>query len=127
MSTDADRRELFAALESSLGAGPASTLMDLLPPTGWGDVARRSDVEALGLTLRAEFKADMAEVRGEFAGLRGEFAELRGEFAELRGEFAELRAEVKADIASLLPKQNAANLGMALGVTGMVIAAAHLL
>lgn len=112
MSTDAERRELFVALESTLGAGPASTLMELLPPVGWGEVARRSDLEALGASLRGE----IAEVRGEIAEVRGEVAGLRGDMAELRGE-----------IAGILPKQIAANLGMAMAVTGMVIAAAHLL
>jgi hypothetical protein len=80
----------------------------LLSPVGWGEVARRSDVDALG------------------ASLRGEIAELRGEIAELRGEVTRDIAELRSDIAGILPKQIVANLGMAMAVTGMVIAAAHL-
>ena len=83
---DDDRRTLFAALDGALGERPAATLMELLPPVGWGDVARRSDLDALR-------------------------AELRGEMAELRGEMAELRAEVR----SQLPKLIAANIASMVG------------
>ena len=55
MVSDRDRRELFDALNHSLGEGPATTLMELLPPVGWSDVARQSDVTS---------------VRGEIAGLK---------------------------------------------------------
>ncbi|MGI9120486.1 MAG: hypothetical protein ACR2G7_10290 [Acidimicrobiales bacterium] len=51
---DADRRELFEALDRALGSAPTMTMMDLLPPVGWGDVARRSGVEGLGLVIRSE-------------------------------------------------------------------------
>ena len=47
MLSDHDRRQLFVALEESLGRGPAGTLMELLPPVGWADVARQSDLVAI--------------------------------------------------------------------------------
>ena len=133
MPTEADRRELFAALERSLGTAPAATLMDLLPPVGWADVATRDDVHAQGAALRGE----MAELRGEMAELRGEMAELR---AELKGEMAELRVELKADIADvrgdlaelrarvdgLVARQLVANVPLMFGVAGFVLAAAKL-
>ena len=115
MVSDQDRRELYEALERRLGGGPAATMMELLPPVGWADVARQSDLVAL--------RGEIAEVRGE---LRGEMAELRGEMsglrAELKGEMAELRGEVKAQ----LPKLIAANIASMIGVAGLVLAAAKL-
>jgi len=51
MASDRDRHDLFVALRRHLGAGPADTMMDLLPPTGWSDVARRSDIEALRVEM----------------------------------------------------------------------------
>ena len=72
MVSDQDRRELYEALERGLGGGPAATMMELLPPVGWADVARQSDLAAL-----------------------------RGEMAELRGEMAELRAEIKSQVPRL--------------------------
>ncbi|HSH62131.1 MAG TPA: hypothetical protein VK988_21275 [Acidimicrobiales bacterium] len=102
MSTEAERRDLLGALERSLGPAPASTLMELLPPVGWGDVARRADLDAHGVALRGE----MAELRGELKGemvdlrleLKGEMAELRG---ELKGEMVDLRLELKGEMADL--------------------------
>lgn len=43
---------------------PAATLMELLPPVGWADVARQSDLVAV--------RCGMAQLRGEIAELRGE-------------------------------------------------------
>jgi hypothetical protein len=48
MAVDERRRhQLFRKLEEVLGQDHASTLMDYLPPMGWADVARRSDIEGL--------------------------------------------------------------------------------
>ncbi len=104
MATDHDRRELYDVLEKRLGEGPAGTLMDLLPPVGWADVARQSDVTAL---------------RGEMAQLRGE---LQGEMAELRGEMAQLGARIDAQV----PKFVLANVPIMFGVAGLVLAAGRL-
>jgi hypothetical protein len=79
-------------------------MMELLPPVGWADVARQSDLVGL---------------RGEMAELRGEMAQLRG---ELKGEIAEVRAEVRAQ----LPRLIAANVASMIGVSGLVLAAAKL-
>ena len=98
MFTDDDRRELYDALEEKLGPRPAATLMALLPPVGWADVATRADLEAYRVSLQ-----------GEMAVLRGE---LKGEMAELRGE-----------VHSLLPKLFAANLASMIGVAGLMMAA----
>ncbi len=104
MVSDEARRDLYDVLERQLGQGPAGTLMELLPPVGWADVARQSDLVA---------------IRGEMGQLRGE---LKGEMAELRGEVAELRAEIKAQ----LPRLVAANIASMVGVAGLVLAAAKL-
>jgi len=104
MVSDEDRRDLYDVLERRLGQGPATTMMELLPPVGWADVARQSDLVA---------------VRGEMAELKGEMAELR---AELKGEMAELRAELR----SQLPRLYVANVGVAFATAGLVLAAARL-
>jgi hypothetical protein len=103
MVSDSERRALYDAAYASLGPGPAATLMDLLPPVGWADVARQGDLTAL--------RGEMAEVRGEMAELR---AELRGEMAEVRGQ-----------IAAQLPRLITANLASMIGVSGLVLAAAR--
>jgi len=104
MASDHDRRQLYAVLEHHLGQGPAATLMELLPPVGWADVARQSDITAL---------------RGEVAELR---AELGGEMAELRAETVRLGARIDAQI----PRFVWANVPIMFGVAGLVLAAARL-
>ncbi|MEX2627821.1 MAG: hypothetical protein WD225_13115 [Ilumatobacteraceae bacterium] len=46
-ATEAERHRLYESLKSHLGAAPADTLMNLIPPTGWSDLATRNDVERL--------------------------------------------------------------------------------
>ncbi len=133
MVSDQDRRGLYDALEKRLGEGPAGTLMELLPPVGWADVARQSDLVAV--------RGEMAGLRGEMGELRGEMAELRAELkgdmaelrSELKGAIGELRAEVRGEIGELrgeiraqLPRLYAANVGMAFATAGLVLAAAKL-
>jgi hypothetical protein len=48
------RHELHRKLEEVLGADQAGTLMELLPPVGWADVATKRDLDALGSSLRSE-------------------------------------------------------------------------
>ncbi len=101
MVSDSSRHDRYVALEHQLGPGPTETLMQLLPPVGWADVARTSDVESLGIQLRAE----MVELR-----------------SELRGGMAELRGEIKAQ----LPRLYAADIASMIGVAGLVLATVKL-
>jgi len=115
MMTDETRRGLHEAVTKVLGREYGNALMELLPPVGWSDLARQSDITA---------------VRGEMSVLRGEMSELR---AELKGEMSELRAELKGEMAelrgemrALLPKLVTANIASMIGVSGLVLAAASL-
>lgn len=107
--SEQQRHQMHSKLETVLGKREAGILMEHLPPTGWGDVATRRDVEQLGSTLRSEFHAGFAEVRGEVAEFRSEtsaeFARVRGEIrtevASVRGEIAELRSETRTELAGV--------------------------
>ena len=82
-------------------------MMELLPPVGWADLARQSDLVA---------------VRGEIAEVRGDIAEVRGEIAQVRGELARLSARIDGQI----PKFLWANVPVVASVAGLVLAAAKL-
>lgn len=43
--TEKQRHDLMAAAEEVLGPVEAETLMSLLPPVGWADVATKADLE----------------------------------------------------------------------------------
>ena len=49
------RHELYLKLEEVLGPDQATTLMEMLPPVGWADVATKRDLEHLELRVREHF------------------------------------------------------------------------
>ena len=56
------RHQLFLRLEEVLGPESAETLMEMMPPVGWADVATRHDLDNLGNQLRVE----IGQLRGDF-------------------------------------------------------------
>ena len=110
MWTEAERREVFTALESSVGTRVATLLTHGFPPVDWESLARRSDLD--GLVRREELMAVRAELKGDMAELR---ADLKGELAEIRGELRGLPARLFT-----------ANVALALAVGGFVLAATKL-
>jgi hypothetical protein len=50
--TEHERHQLFSWFEEHMGSERAATLMTLLPPVGWGDVATRRDLELLRQEVR---------------------------------------------------------------------------
>ena len=69
------RHELFLRLEQVLGADQAETLMEMLPPVGWPDVATKRDLDALEQRMDLRFEALennlLAEFRGELLATVG--------------------------------------------------------
>ena len=61
ITTEAERFQMHEALIHTHGKEVAAIIMEHLPPTGWGDVARRSDVS----DLRSRFAKDMEILRLE--------------------------------------------------------------
>lgn len=104
--TEAERFQMHEALSTAHGKEVAAIIMEHLPPTGWGDVARRSDVADLRVLttkdlemVRIALTSDMQALRAE---LRGEMQELR---TELRGEMSVLRADMRSEMHMLFNKQ----------------------
>ena len=65
MIDEAARNELYNRLEAAIGANPTSTLMTLLPPVGWADVATRDDLRHLESRVLAEMRIVEQTVRGD--------------------------------------------------------------
>ena len=66
------RHDLHQRFEDVLGDEQADTLMELLPPVGWADVATKADLSALETrvdsrleTLEARMDKGFAEIRAE--------------------------------------------------------------
>ncbi len=55
--SERDRHELYLAVEDTIGTERADTMMALLPPVGWADVATKHDLAALEVRLDQRFDA----------------------------------------------------------------------
>ena len=67
MSVDErNRLQLAEAVKRLLGADEGITLMELLPPVGWADVATRHDLRALEQRIDLRFEAAEARMDARF-------------------------------------------------------------
>jgi hypothetical protein len=111
--TDDARHELHTDLTNTIGRSSAATLMELLPPVGWDDLATRQDLHQQTTLLRrdlehlrASTKKDLdhhtavhrAELHGAFNQLRSEMAGMR---MEMQSEFAQMRSDMQAGLADV--------------------------
>ena len=79
------RFELHEGLREVLGDTRADSLMSLLPPTGWADVATKHDLDVT--------RDDMARLRDDVARLRDE---LGREIASVRDDIARMEVRLEA-------------------------------
>lgn len=82
-STEAERFQMHEALIHAHGKEVAAIIMEYLPPTGWGDVARRSDVAGLQVLTKKDIDMLRISMGGEMQALRLEMQALR---LEMRSE-----------------------------------------
>lgn len=85
--TEAERLTMHTGLRDHMGEEVGDLLMAHLPPTGWGDVARKQDVLAL--------KEDVLSIRADISSLRREISDVRREFT---AETKSIRREHKNEI-----------------------------
>ena len=78
--TEASRFQLRTAIGQILSEEAADTLMELLPPVGWADVATKTDLQH----LRDELKGDINSLR-----------------VATKTDIQHLREELKADMRAL--------------------------
>ncbi len=67
------RHELYEGLVEALGAERADTLMELVPPVGWADVATKQDLAHLETVMHLRMEAMESRLRKEIADLRTQF------------------------------------------------------
>ena len=95
------RHELYLQLARVLGEDQSATMMALLPPDGWADVARRHDLDRVEASLRA----DVGQLRTEIDQLRTEmdlrFDRIDGRIDAAKNELlAAFRGELVAAVSA---------------------------
>lgn len=89
--TEADRLEMHLGLRQALGDTVANTVMEHLPPSGWGDVARVRDVD------RIENRIDRIEDRID--RLEGRIDRLD---TDVKEEFRSIKSSIRVLVASVV-------------------------
>jgi hypothetical protein len=93
------RLKLAQALKRALGDDEGITLMELLPPVGWADVATKHDMLQLEVRMDLRFEAIEAHMDSGFAMIESRFGMLDSRFdaIDLRFEMLEGRFEAMDD------------------------------
>ena len=78
------RHELFLRLEQVLGPESAETLMEMMPPVGWADVATKRDLDAL--EERMDLRFEIVDQRFEAMDQRFDAMDRRFEAMEQQFE-----------------------------------------
>jgi len=100
--TEASRFHLRTAIGLILSEEAADTLMELLPPVGWADVATKTDLHYLNgdiQNLRNELKSDIDSLRNE---LKSDIQSLRN---ELKGDMLNLQLTIEVSVRKLIHEQ----------------------
>lgn len=74
--TQSRRYEMHEVLREKLGVGVADTLVEHLPPEGWGDVATKKDLSQVRTELQMEIALLRSELHQEIALLRSEMIQI---------------------------------------------------
>lgn len=125
MGTDAQRAKLYSTVQEHWGEEVADAMMEVLPAGDPAELARRVDVENMGLRLEAKFgalEAKFGKLEGRFGELEGKFGALEGRFGALEGKVGELSGRVDSQFGRMIT----VNVGTMLAFGSVVLAAAKL-
>ena len=85
--TNEDRYDLQAKTNHVLGRNEGTTLMELLPPVGWADVATKRDLDQLEARLIAQFERRFVGIDHRFVGIDQRFVGIDQRFERVDQQF----------------------------------------
>ena len=121
------RHELFLRLEQVLGPEPAETLMELMPPVGWADVATKRDLDTLEQRIDLRFEAMEHKFDGKFEAMDHKLEAMDHELEAMKHELVALfRGELLTTVTTQTRTLVLANLGAVLSTAVLAFGAARL-
>jgi hypothetical protein len=103
--TESERHQQFSWFEEHMGQERAATMMNLVPPVGWAEVATRHDLDELDgrLTTRIDALESKLDARFETLETRFEarFQALEYRFDATDGKFEALENRIVAKVETV--------------------------
>lgn len=115
------RLQLAEALKHALGDEEGITLMELLPPVGWADVATKQDLRMIDVrfdALETRMDARFDAVDARFGAVDARFDRIDGRLATLDSRFDELTRELRGQTWRLIT--------LMVAFVGVIVAAVRL-
>ena len=104
--TEASRFQLRTAIGQILSEEAADTLMELLPPVGWADVATKTDLQHLRDELKGDINSLRVATKTDIQHLRDEMqADIKNLREELKGDMHALQLTIEATLEKRLHEQ----------------------
>lgn len=108
--SERSRHALYEAARSRLGDDAAETLMELLPPVGWADVATKHDLLELERRIDLRFEG----FAHRFEGFEHRFEAMESRLvAKLHQEIALVRRDVGSEIGAVRQEIGSIHLAIA--------------
>ena len=121
------RHVLFLRLEEVLGAEAAGTLMELMPPVGWADVATKRDLDSLAVATKRDLDALEQRLDLRFEAMDHKLEASKQELlAAFRGELLAAVTNQTNVISAQTRVLVLANLGAVLSTAALAFGAARL-
>ena len=121
-SPDARRLRLHHSLQKTIGAAVSDDLMEFLPPSGWGDLVRRADLDATERRLDTKIDALGERLDARIDALEARIDGLERQIVQLREEvraLGNLRTTIVLTGASL-------GISLFVGLGGLMVAIVQL-
>lgn len=116
--TEQERHDLYERLQERLGMPEAQTLMQYLPLAGFAELATKSDLNALGSSLRAEINAVDASLRAE---MRHGFEVTDMKFAAMDLKMEAMEHRILGTMRQEMRLQLLAMVGIAIALAGLIL------
>lgn len=121
--TEPARHRLHDGLKEAIGDDNAGTLMQMLPPYSWDEIAKRSDLEAMATKFEGKIDALDTKFCGKIDALETKFeGKIDALETKFEGKVDALDTKFEGKIDALFAKIVLANVGMTVSICGLLFA-----